>query len=65
MRGPKGRGSKSHHRPSYDGFQLLTRGGGKSKSLFEDDDEGDLERDLRLDRLLLSSELEPLMFRFR
>jgi hypothetical protein len=41
LRGSKGRSGKSHHRPSYDGFQLLTRGGGKSKSLFEDDDESD------------------------
>ena len=37
----KGRNSKSHHRPSYDGFQLLTRGGGKAKTLFEEDDESE------------------------
>ena len=42
-RGSKGRGAKSHHRPNYDGFQLLTRGGGKAKSLFEDDDESEEE----------------------
>ena len=38
IRGSKGRVAKSHHRPNYEGFQLLTRGGGKAKSLFEDDE---------------------------
>ena len=32
---------KHQNRNNYDGFQLLTRGGGKSKSLFEDDDESE------------------------
>ena len=41
IRGSKGRGSKSHNRPSYDGFQLLTRGGGKSKTLFEESESED------------------------
>ena len=31
--------TRTHHRPSHDGFQLLTRGGAKAKSLFPSDDD--------------------------